>query len=130
MSSAANNEKKRKFKNLRTEEQNLEEYYINAPIDPETGLPKLPETYFFRVKKSGEHIRVEIWKKIQRKFLWWPYEGERDTGHWSCFEKSIADKSELFRTAKFAYYSFMSARHPANNFEELLGDYPPKNINA
>lgn len=93
-------------------------------IDNETGLPELPEGYFWRVKetyKGSTYLRVEIRKRGligSRRIEWHPV------------EKSRASDFEIKRAAEYALVwknqgGFDSS---GDRWKKFVGNYPPKKL--
>lgn len=85
--------------------------------NPETGLPFLPEGYFWRVTRgtASKYVYVQIRKR-------------RLIGS-ACVADSILSKGEVTAAkirerAGFALKDF----DPDHNFRAFVGDYPPKKL--
>jgi hypothetical protein len=90
-----------------------------SEIDPNTGLPALPEGYFWRVKKSGNkygYVRL----MLRHKF-WFATEQENRIFVLNGYtkERLLSDTWAVLREFDFA---------AAKSYVPLLGDYPPKSI--
>lgn len=99
-------------------------------IDPNTGLPELPDGYFWRITDG-----YALWK-LKIKFHWGPfaftiadksifraddflYRGTR--GRWNTYEGYLIEMAETLRDEEF--------RDPVIA-SKYLGDYPPKSLNT
>jgi hypothetical protein len=89
-------------------------------IDETTGLPELPEGYFWRIKKFiAPYARVEI-RRADKFFSTLIESGvlyRAETGD----HKKIVDTAQ-FALKKWNEYRGLSAR------ESVYGDYPPKKL--
>lgn len=84
--------------------------------DKSTGLPELPEGYFWRLRRSSlEYLRLEIREKrlIRSKVV-----------TWSVIAKDDVSITEIQRTAILVKHSFKKG----TNWKSYLGDYPPKKL--
>lgn len=87
-------------------------------IDLSTGLPELPEGYFWRVKESfGQFVKFQIRKKLLLGS--------------SLIVESVTESWEL----NDGHFRFM-AQHTYGKFDgrtgarKYIGDYPPKKLGA
>lgn len=89
---------------------------MNYDIDESTGLPELPEGYFWRVVNSGEeYVRVQV----RRKTLF----GSKVEG-WCPVRKKEANKSTISSAARYA----LIESKQGTGWRSYLGDYPPKKL--
>lgn len=99
-------------------------------IDEATGLPALPEGFFFRVHEasySSSYHYVTIYQKVQKRFLFWTY---------------TADVQHIFTERIYPFLTEDNIRKSARKClqqwkdwdaaqaSNLLGDYPPKKLGA
>jgi hypothetical protein len=92
-------------------------------IDPATGLPQLPEGYFWRVEKAMPGSQYGYVRLMRRRKAWVPkVEASR------IFTLTELTESELFSDAVQVYSDFDF--EGTARYRTLLGDYPPKTINA
>ena len=90
-------------------------------IDEATGLPELPECYFWRIRHSvGEWWVVEIMRR--RRFR--PAKREE----YGVFSKYKACRKEVMSTALFAYRQWEKLGHRDEFLKNIKGDYPPKRL--
>lgn len=86
-------------------------------IDPRTGLPEVPEGYFWRVKpSSGSYILVELRKKT--------WLGSTCV-EWSVVRKDKASKYEIIFVAHYVMEKWHKVEPDLSHF---YGDYPPKSL--
>ena len=97
-------------------------------IDPNTGLPQLPEKLFWRVtyRRSMKWYELQLRKKLtigSRKLDWWamrPHKfNQAEILEWALFamrRTEVQDKIIRATGAKVSY----------DIDQRLLGDYPPK----
>lgn len=108
-------------------------------IDPQTGLPQLPEGYFWRVGESEyhkEYVKVCIMKTVTRtwKTREWNlklvdnYETKEVEVDYSFCSRVGIDNNTLLRAAERAYREVFP--DPVVGGEEYLGDYPPKKLST
>ena len=97
-------------------------------IDPNTGLPELPEGYFFRVHESyagSKHHYVTVYRKVEkRSFFFWT----RTVDQKQIFSQLVFNglNERSIRTAAqecMIQWAEWKAGNP-----DLLGDYPPKKL--
>lgn len=102
----------------------------NLTIDVNTGLPELPEGYFFRVAKRStysEYYYVTVYRKVKKKrFFFWTYEKDveqifNNMIHPTLNERNIRDA---------AYKCVQDWDNWKARDTSLLGDYPPKKLGA
>lgn len=108
----------------------MERNTIVNMIDPETGLPELPEGYFFRVHTlfSGSRFHyVTIYRKVEKRhFFFWT----RTEDHKQIFSEMVHDglnERSILRAARGCLDQW--AEWKTGN-PDLLGDYPPKKLGA
>ena len=96
-------------------------------IDEETGLPVLPEGFFWRVYKShsnSKHYRVGV---FYRTWL-----GRRKLVHreaWSAGSLHKISPEDIRDTAHHALRQWDKHTGPeSDDWKSLLGDYPPKKL--
>ena len=127
-------------------------------IDPQTGLPRLPDGYFWRVDTSGVQIRkifVTPWSSYRRHetnydMPWTVYKVETrevDTFRYGFFGRKIPYKRVEYRHVGSYMVEFKSVIiEPDSILEEcqqlleyweqtekrraLYGDYPPKKLDT
>lgn len=117
-------------------------------IDVETGLPKLPDGYFWRIapwysaldSSAPYVIQVELRNRSRRrnwrlKMIDCDYEVGRLNIRWSTMVNGFeSDRRELIREVAEKVYS--QVRYRLNqeaevaDIESLYGDYPPKKLGA
>lgn len=96
---------------------------LHVPTDPETGFPKLPEGYFFRVTKFnafGYTYQVKVRRMILGRFV-------------SCTVGSAMakGKSTLRDAAWNAHNDWREELARKRSLDwSVLGDYPPKKWEA
>lgn len=88
-------------------------------IDESTGLPELPEGYFWRVKESvGDYLRIQMRRRV---FFW------SEVVEWSGVNKNIASKFEIQMAAKHVLL-LVQEKKVDPKWRKYLGDYPPKKL--
>lgn len=97
-------------------------------LDPETGLPLLPDGYFWRVRSA--HFRGHAYVELRSSYL---------KRHWLFWKKRLSTKihEEMILTPISRPRILKEARecveavqkHLVSDYS-LLGDYPPKSLNA
>lgn len=114
-------------------------------IDPDSGLPKLSNDYFWRVVKDGSYLRVEmvglVAKERYVKAGWFRMELERYTEEYvvahDWFSPSSLGTSRpsvkqlqqgILGTAKKIYRDWDAKRETTAAFREVIGTYPPKKL--
>lgn len=103
-------------------------------IDEATGLPELPENYFWRVRpthKDSPYLRIEMMRGIKvhkRDFLGFrKLINRNEVVEWGAVSKDEATPQEVLRTA--CYVLRKSTNTPVN-WEAVVGEYPPKKLEA
>jgi hypothetical protein len=96
-------------------------------FDAQTGLPAVPEGYFWRVKapsRLGEYYTVQLRKR-------WRLVGSRTIG-WTVISRGKISAAEVVDSACYALtYSNEILSHFGNLVpvrKDLVGNYPPKRI--
>ena len=89
-----------------------------------TGLPELPDGYFWRVSNgsSSAYLRVQIMER--RRF-------GSHVAEWSACEASAVDHrgaSEILSTAEYVLRKWRGPDAKDIGVSRLLGDYPPKTL--
>lgn len=92
-----------------------------ANIDDKTGLPELPEGYFWRVKES-----VSIFVDVEIRKKWWV--GSRQVA-WTSMYRSQLSKQKILECARYVLSKWRRDVTETNDSRALLGDYPPKSLN-
>jgi len=110
-------------------------------IDPETGLPKLPEGYAWRVEPSGKLLSVEIVMRVETKPDWiqrlfgakpkvsWTTHGSENIFR-LCYDYCESDKDSLKECAEYIYRGASNRLKAKENQNTLVGLYPPKSLNS
>jgi hypothetical protein len=107
--------------------------------DPETGLPKLPEGFAWKVEESyGNKIEVRIAVRVIKKtnifekiFL-----GDRDKESWNVYDHNFEsgydvceNNEEALKKCTELFYEEVRENHNKKvNGKNLTGLYPPKSI--
>lgn len=110
-------------------------------IDSDTGLPKLPEGFAWRVEKYGygKYLRVDlVAKKVTSyNFLEKVFFGEKDREEWEDYGHDLAtdsgltstlEKSEILVEATRIYTELKERLDNKHVASDLEGIYPPKSI--
>lgn len=96
---------------------------LHVPTDPETGFPKLPEGYFFRVTKFnafGYTYRVRVCRMILGRLIFHTVGSSLARG-----------KPELRDAAWNAHNDWRKELARKRSLDwSVLGDYPPKKWGA
>lgn len=98
-------------------------------IDPDTGLPQLPEGYYYETRRgvSGDGFFIDIWRTETRRFLWWTWDKAVSTGFMGYVGERLTKEDVLFG-AEQAYDDM----YPDIDYGDmsLLGKFPPNSINS
>lgn len=90
-------------------------------IDPNTGLPEVPEGFFFRVAKTG----FGYWQvQLRRRRRGWFSKNEESATHVN--ERPI-NRRWILDGAAYVITKYRE-RDPRKSDATLLGDYPPKKL--
>lgn len=95
---------------------------LGTEIDPDTGMPVVPEGYFWRVK-PGQMYAVIV--ELRRKWFW---------GFTHCVEDTLGDDLSEDGIRNLAAYVLNKWEQRAIQKREreeiraLFGDYPPKKL--
>ena len=104
-------------------------------IDPETGLPALPEGFAWNVRSTGgsNTVVVEIYYLHEYPNNWWenlcrmkPASDWRDA--YSHGEYAAATKESILEAATKVYMEGHERYLKEKDVDELVGLYPPKSI--
>lgn len=112
-------------------------------IDPTTGLPTLPEGYFWRViEEEYAHVGIEIRRRrrfgstvVIDMYVWHNWDGAHPDSDEPILVSNVSDKEftpeAILRTAEYLLKKWRARdaralRYQAN--KALLGDYPPKKL--
>jgi hypothetical protein len=104
-------------------------------IDPETGLPKLPENFAWNVRGRDEHsVAVEVYYKHFYANTWWEDFRKKPRAFVWLKDKSVyidfcgGTKEELLATTTAMYQIGHEKYLKYKDTAELIGLYPPKSI--
>lgn len=101
-------------------------------LDENTGLPALPDGYFWRVRYEGvygDYVKMSVMRKPKYRFLWsWAVEDARLYA--SIFTDDNAEEL-LIKLAGRVHARFIETLRPSSyqTVKKYLGDYPPKSLN-
>lgn len=114
-------------------------------INYTTGLPELPEGYWWRVKREdiehyGSWVSVNIMRRVPKRSFWTdkPHPTKTTTvvfvysyERWEKFASATAPKVRIFEIAAHVLRKAEDRWRTENQADEvtdLLGDYPPKRL--
>lgn len=116
------------------------------PINPETGLPSLPEGYLWRVfKEYGRYTLALIHRseKVQKELTFWGFltgatrertvVKERQIETWAV-DRTHTDPVVAIYSASVSLLGYMAGQIKEEvqpmDLDVYVGDYPPKNIHT
>ena len=93
----------------------------NEDIDPETGLPRLPEHYYWKIKRDWSDLLDRSYILILKKRgrLFWV--------GWT-FLSSYESTESIVRSARFVLRELNRKREAQHWPRGLVGKYPPKTL--
>lgn len=95
-------------------------------IDPNTGLPKLPPKFFWRVKRvGGAAYSNRVYVVIRRKLLFFSFEVHSVMAGGNIYDKM---ETAVRNRAIDAYEEFFKTTEREQEIQKLLGNYPPKKL--
>jgi len=96
-------------------------------MDETTGLPELPEGYFFRVHKQSSYSKyhyVTMFRKKQKRFLFWTYTRNVEL----IFNDMIHPTLTKENVRQAAINCTRQWERWKSSDGSLVGDYPPKSL--
>ena len=103
-------------------------YIDEKTLDPETGLPALPDGWFWKVTVFQKHSKLNRYKiavHMPRTMLGIPLPARQNGNYWNLF--STSNVAEAARTAVIYGNSREKDEESLLN-REILGSYPPKRV--
>lgn len=91
-------------------------------IDAGTGLPELPEGYFWRVKTGP--LGIFPWVELRKKTR---FGSKKIDGSWWSGNNFRSIEAEIVYLASRIFEQFEVAQERESKYH-LIGDYPPKSI--
>lgn len=101
---------------------------MSTDIDPETGLPRLPENHFFRVTDNpfADFPLIEVMERRSfGPFKW----DSKTTGIWSS-AKFDSMEEKIFHLCEVLVKRLDGWKQEATDAERFSGDYPPRRLNG
>ena len=99
---------------------------MSMKIDESTGLPEVPEKYFWRVENGGK--RYERYFKVSLCRKRWIGRPRIVEWHFAFkFPLSGTAEEDIFRVAERLHVQEFGSGKP-DQFEKFYGDYPPKRL--
>lgn len=93
-------------------------------IDPNTGMPEVPEGYFWRVKKSL--LTGDTFTDVELRVKWF-FMSYVVASH-PIYNSHVSAQSILEAAEYIMLYSAWSERRRGETKEHLYGDYPPNKL--
>lgn len=108
-------------------------------IDPETGLPALPENYAWEVSRGGERLYVHLKSGTREPLSFWAkllgkepdmYWSEYIDGHryWEYVPLNFLNGEGILMTATGIYKEIHESSVKNDALDSFVGLYPPKSL--
>ena len=108
-------------------------------IDPETGLPALPEGFAWEVSRGGERLYVSLKKgEKESQSFWAKFFGKEPSVHWSEYVDghrylefvplNFLNGEGILMTATGIYKEIHEISVKIDTLDSFVGLYPPKTI--